>query len=74
MNRIKIVLKAQGRSQEWFSEKLGVSTASLSLYANNHLSPKLDTLAAIAKSGSILSNRPPKDKVTYKRRKVLRKL
>ncbi len=49
MNRIKIVLKAQGRSQKWLSEKLGVSTASLSLYANNHLSPKLDTLGAIAK-------------------------
>ncbi len=49
MNRIKVVLKSQGRSQKWLSDQLGVSTGSLSLYANNHLSPKLDTLAEIAK-------------------------
>lgn len=49
MNRIKDVLKEQGRSQKWLSEKLGISTASLSLYANNQISPKLDTLAEIAK-------------------------
>jgi transcriptional regulator with XRE-family HTH domain len=49
MNKIKLVLKAQGRSQKWLSEQLGLSTASLSLYVNNHLSPKLETLTEIAK-------------------------
>ena len=49
MNRIKFVLKEQGRSQKWLSEQLGLSKASLSLYVNNRISPKLDVLAAIAK-------------------------
>lgn len=49
MNRIKVVLKEQGRSQKWLSEKLGISTASLSLYANNRLDVKLNLLNAIAK-------------------------
>jgi putative transcriptional regulator len=48
MNRIKAVLKDQGRSQKWLSEKLGVSPASLSLYINNHVSIKLETLTSIA--------------------------
>lgn len=49
MNRIKVVLREQGRSQKWLSEKLGISTGSLSLYVNNHVSPKLEILASIAK-------------------------
>ncbi len=49
MNKIKSVLQEQGRSQKWLITKLGVSTASLSLYVNNHQSPKLDTLVEIAK-------------------------
>jgi len=49
MNKIKIVLQEQGRSQKWLSNKLGLSTASLSLYVNNHQSPKLETLVEIAK-------------------------
>ena len=48
MNKIKIVLQEQGRSQKWLSEKLGVSPASLSLYINNHVSIKLETLTSIA--------------------------
>ena len=48
MNRIKVVLKEQGRSQKWLSEKLGISPASLSLYINNHVSIKLETLTSIA--------------------------
>lgn len=39
----------RGRSQKWLSEKLRISTASLSLYVNNQVSPKLNTLAEIAK-------------------------
>jgi putative transcriptional regulator len=49
MNRIKVVLKSQGRSQKWLSEQIGLSTAMLSLYINNHVSIKLATLAEIAK-------------------------
>ena len=48
MNRIKAVLKDQGRSQKWLSEKLGISPASLSLYINNHVSINLETLTSIA--------------------------
>lgn len=48
MNRIKVVLKEQGRSQKWLSERLGISPASLSLYINNHVSIKLETLTSIA--------------------------
>lgn len=48
MNRIKAVLREQGRTQKWLSEKLGISPASLSLYANHQVSVTLETLNAIA--------------------------
>ncbi len=70
MNRIKAVLKDQGRSQKWLSEKLGISPASLSLYINNHVSIKLETLTSIASHLDvdvhelIENTKPSKTKIT----------
>jgi putative transcriptional regulator len=70
MNRIKAVLKDQGRSQKWLSEKLGISQASLSFYINNHVSIKLETLTSIASHLDvdvhelIENTKPSKTKIT----------
>ena len=44
MNRIKVVLKSQGRSQKWLSDQLGVSTGSLSLLEKFTLSDPFHSL------------------------------
>ena len=48
MNRIKVVLKEQGRTQVWLAGKIGKSQATIALYVNNKLQPTLDTLFRIA--------------------------
>ena len=48
MNRIKAVLKDQGRTQVWLAGKIGKSQATIALYVNNKLQPTLDTLFKIA--------------------------
>ena len=49
MNRIKEVLKEQGRTQVWLAGKIGKSQGTVALYVNNKLQPTLDTLFKIAK-------------------------
>lgn len=48
MNRIKEVLKEQGRSQKWLSEQIGKSTVMVTNYCNNKRQPKLEVLFDIA--------------------------
>jgi transcriptional regulator with XRE-family HTH domain len=48
MNRIKEVLKEQGRTQVWLAGKIGKSQGTIALYVNNKLQPTLDTLFRIA--------------------------
>ncbi len=48
MNRIKKVLKAQGRTQTWLSEQINKSTVIVNNYCNNKSQPRLEVLYAIA--------------------------
>lgn len=49
INRIKIVLVEQGRTNKWLAEKLGKNTATVSRWCTNDIQPSLETLVEIAK-------------------------
>lgn len=49
MNRIKDVLKEQGRTQTWLSEQLGKSYVVVTNYCNNNAQPSIEVLRKIAK-------------------------
>ncbi len=49
MNRIKAVLKEQGRTQTWLAEKIGKSYVVVTKYCNNHTQPSIQVLSEIAK-------------------------
>lgn len=49
LNRIKEVLKEQGRSQTWLSEQLDKSYVVVTNYCNNNAQPNLESLYKIAK-------------------------
>ncbi len=48
MNRIKEILKEQGRSQIWLAEKIGKSYVVVTNYCNNKSQPSLPILKKIA--------------------------
>ena len=48
MNRIKEVLKEQGRTQTWLAEKIGKSYVIVTNYCNNNAQPSIQILTAIA--------------------------
>jgi transcriptional regulator with XRE-family HTH domain len=48
MNRIKLVLKSQYRTQKYLVDHTGMSAAIISMYCNNLQQPKLDILEMIA--------------------------
>ena len=48
MNRIKEVLKEQGRAQTWLAEKIGKSYVVVTNYCNNKSQPSLEVLVKIA--------------------------
>ena len=48
MNRIKEVLKDQGRTQTWLAEKIQKSYVVVTKYCNNHTQPSLLVLKKIA--------------------------
>jgi transcriptional regulator with XRE-family HTH domain len=50
MNRIKEVLKIQGRAQAWLAIKIGKSYVVVTNYCNNKTQPSLATLNKIAKA------------------------
>jgi putative transcriptional regulator len=49
MNRIKEVLRDQGRTQTWLSEKIGKSYVVVTNYCNNNSQPSIPILRKIAK-------------------------
>lgn len=50
MNRIKEVLKEQGRTQTWLSDQIGKSYVVVTNYCNNNTQPTVPTLNKIAKA------------------------
>ncbi len=50
MNKIKEILKAQGRSQAWLAEQIGRSYVVTTNYCNNKTQPSLFILKKIAKA------------------------
>ncbi|HEV7230899.1 MAG TPA: helix-turn-helix transcriptional regulator [Bacteroidia bacterium] len=48
MNRIKEILKHQGRSQAWLAEKVGKSYVVVTNYCNNKTQPSILVLKKIA--------------------------
>jgi putative transcriptional regulator len=50
MNRIKEILKIQGRSQAWLAEQIGRSYVVTTNYCNNKTQPSLFILRKIAKA------------------------
>ena len=48
MNRIKEVLKEQGRTQTWFAEKIDKSYLIVTNYCNNNAQPSVEVLRKIA--------------------------
>ncbi|MEA3446222.1 MAG: helix-turn-helix transcriptional regulator [Bacteroidota bacterium] len=49
MNRIKEILKEQGRTQTWLAEKIGKSYVVVTNYCNNNSQPSIQVLTAISK-------------------------
>lgn len=49
MNRIKEVLKEQGRTQTWLSEQIEKSYVIVTNYCNNNSQPSIEVLRNIAK-------------------------
>lgn len=49
MNRIKIVLKKQGRTQTWLAEQIGKSYVVVTNYCNNNSQPSILVLTEISK-------------------------
>jgi len=48
INRLKVVLAEQGRTNKWLAEKLGKNTATVSRWCTNEMQPSLETLTEIA--------------------------
>lgn len=50
INRLKVVLAEQKRTNKWLAEQLGKDPASVSKWCTNASQPSLETLAEIARS------------------------
>lgn len=48
MNRIKEVLKEQGRTQTWLADQIGKSYVVVTNYCNNNTQPSVPVLRQIA--------------------------
>jgi transcriptional regulator with XRE-family HTH domain len=49
LNRLKVVLAEQHKSQKWLAEELGKSVITISRWVNNKMQPSVDQLFEIAK-------------------------
>ena len=49
LNRLKVVMAEKDLSNIWFSEKLGVSQATVSKWMTNFSQPNIETLIKISK-------------------------
>ena len=50
INRLKVVLAEQKRTNKWLAEELGKAPASVSKWCTNASQPSLETLVEIARS------------------------
>lgn len=50
LNRIKVVLAEQQRTNRWLAEQLGKGEATVSKWCTNRTQPSLETLVEIAKA------------------------
>ena len=50
INRLKVVLAEQKRTNKWLAEQLGKDPASVSKWCTNATQPSLETLVEIARS------------------------
>ncbi|MDN5217272.1 helix-turn-helix transcriptional regulator [Fulvivirgaceae bacterium BMA12] len=48
INRLKVVLVEQGRTNKWLAEKLDKNTATVSRWCTNEMQPSIETLVEIA--------------------------
>jgi len=48
LNKLKQILKSQGRSQKWLAKQLGKSENTMSLWVTNQIQPCLDDLYGVA--------------------------
>lgn len=48
INRIKIVLVEQGRTNKWLADKLGKNATTVSRWCTNDMQPSLETLVDIS--------------------------
>jgi transcriptional regulator with XRE-family HTH domain len=48
INRIKVVLAEQSRTNKWLAEKLGMNIATVSRWCTNDMQPSLETLVEIS--------------------------
>jgi len=49
INRIKVVLVEQGKTNKWLAEQLGKSEVTVSRWCTNEVQPSIETLTEIAK-------------------------
>lgn len=47
INRLKVVLVEQGRTNKWLAEKLNKNTATVSRWCTNEMQPSIETLIEI---------------------------
>jgi len=48
INRLKVVLVEQGRSNKWLAEQLGKNETTVSRWCTNEVQPSVETMAQIA--------------------------
>lgn len=53
INRIKVVLVEQGRTNKWLADKLGKNATTVSRWCTNDMQPSLETLVEIAAKLSV---------------------
>ena len=53
LNRIKVVLVENNKSNKWLAQKLGKNEATISRWCTNDVQPSLETLTAIAEALNI---------------------
>lgn len=50
LNRIKVVLVENNKSNKWLAQKLGKNEATISRWCTNDVQPSLETLTEIAEA------------------------
>lgn len=49
INRLKIILAEQSKTNKWLAEKLGKSDVTISRWVTNEIQPSMETFLEIAK-------------------------